>query len=150
MAINEMRDRRAADWLKCRDEREDKKFHWTTGEIATYRGFFELGFEAGIAYREEIEARASEQGGEMREALTELVGSLSLFVGVRSSDPASRPLTAFQQAGWAAIDRARALLVRESAEPAEELDYTVCEDACRGTCPACTKPAEERGPEVGR
>lgn len=35
----------------------------------------------------------------------------------------------------------------EGFRPAEEPDYTLCEEACRGDCPGCTKPAEEQKPE---
>jgi len=37
----------AEAWVKCKAERADDT--WTTGEAATYRGFFELGYEAALA-----------------------------------------------------------------------------------------------------
>ncbi len=45
---SEGRETRDAAWLKCRAEREplEGSDDWTVGEVGTYRGFFNLGYEA--------------------------------------------------------------------------------------------------------
>ena len=107
-------------------------------------------------HREEIEARAPEQGGEMREAL-ERLAAIEFnadgetigreIAGLIIDDMRRDPL------------HLRALLARESAEAAEELICPKCGrketppydvgDKCFEACGGRFEPAEERGLEVG-
>ena len=97
-----------------------------------------------------IEARAPEQGGEMREAIAFMKGAKwweyhSTKGTMWQSDQALVAEEAARRYGYKLThdDKARALLARESSEPIlEEHDRWIDTDAIP------PKPAEKRGPEV--
>lgn len=92
---------------------------------------------AGAFFVENAAARAEIE--RLRETATEMAEAVALLPAENGHILGLLPI----------LCRLRAVLAPPAPKPAEEPDYTVCEDVCIGTCPKCTNPNKPAKPAPG-